>query len=485
MHVEPGDGEALCSWLTRLGDRIDLTPLDTARRAFGIDSRCRPEWWRRPSSSELAALANKSGIGLKRIQAMTLLGWEETRCDERHERFCAPGFWRQRTRPIRLRPLAMCGRCLAADNEPFIRTEWMIGWTAVCAEHRATLVSRCPSCGAALSLPGLSLRRKVKIGQCSRCYRILGQSRVDSALDAVCDAQERLLALKHDGFGNLPGLGPIAWETFVALTDLILSALWRPHARHVRERLFARVVRDSGLNPEERLLIDWPSNYGTILILAWLFAGWPGRMTETMDLLRAPGLDELIALVTEIGGEPDVRLAVMLAGVIPNRRSPEDERHCWLESLSETAETLRQRAYRELRYEVSKKLSALADLRDGMDPATVADRARLRVVTIERWLDIGLEYGLTALTSERMRISQLSEDQRHAITAWLNAARRVNKGPNAWCTEHAQQEIAGQFGILLSASAVLHLLRDTPQAGLGDGPSNRRPSSRFKERVHD
>lgn len=485
MHVEPRDGEALCSWLSRLGNRIGLTPLDTARRGFGIDSLRRSEWWRRPSSFELAALANKSDLGLKRVQAMTLLGWKETRCDERHERFCAPGFWRQRTRPTGLRPLAICGLCLAADSEPFIRTEWMIGWTAVCTKHRAVLVSRCPGCGAALLLPGLSSRRKVRIGQCKRCDRILDQSCFDPALDAVCDAQERLLALKRDGFGNLPGLGPVAWETFVGLVDLVLSALWRPRACHVRERLFACVVRDSGLNPEKRLLIDWPSNYGTMLILAWLFAAWPRRMAKAMDLLRAPGLDELIALVTEVGGTPDVRLAAMLAGVIPDRRSREDEWRHWLKNLPETADALRQRAYREFRYEVSKKLSALADLRDGMDLARVADRASLRVVTIERWLDIGLEYGLTALTSERMRISHLSEDQRYAITAWLNSARRLGKGPNAWCAEHAQQEIAGQFGMLLSASAVLHLLRDTSRFRPDEGSSNHRSSSRFTERVHD
>jgi transposase len=485
MQAEPRDGEALCSWLIRLGNRIGMTPLDTTRRAFGIDSSRRPEWWRRPSSAELAALANKSDSALKRVRAMTLLGWAETRCDERHERFCAPGFWCQRTRPAALRPLAMCGLCLAADNEPYIRTEWMIGWTAVCAKHRAILVGRCPSCGAALSLPGLSMRREVRIGRCDRCDRMLDRSRVEPALDAVCDTQDRLLALKRAGSGDLPGLGPIAWETFVGLADLVLSALWRPRARHARERLFTRVVRDSGLDPEERLQIDWPSNYGAMLILAWLLAGWPQRMTEATDLLRAPRLDELIALVTDVGGEPDVRLAAMLADVIPDRPSPEEEWRRWLESLPETAEMLRQRARWELRYGVSKKLSMLADLRDGMDPATVADRAGLRVVTVERWLDIGLEYGLAALTAEQMRISRLTDDQRHAITTWLDSVSRMSKGPNAWCAEHAQQEIAVRFGVLLSAAAVLHLLRETPRLRFDRGiRGHRSSSSRFKEPVH-
>jgi transposase len=274
-------------------------------------------------------------------------------------------------------------------------------------------------------------------------------------------------------------------RTFVGLADLILSALWRPRARHARERLFARVVRDSGLDPEERLQIDWPSNYGAMLIFSWLLAGWPRRMTEAMDLLRAPGLDELISLVTELGGEPDVRLVEVLAGVIPDRPSPEAEWRRWLESLPETGKALRQRARWELRYGVSEKLSALAYLRDGMKPATVAKRFGLRVATVEGWLGIGLEYGFEALTAEKTRISFLTEDQRHAITTWLHSVHRMGKGRYAWCADHAQQEIAVRFGVLLSAAAVLHLVMETPRLRI-DRRIGRHPSSssRFKEPVH-
>jgi transposase len=48
-----------------------------------------------------------------------------------------------------------------------------------------------------------------------------------------------------------------------------------------------------------------------------------------------------------------------------------------------------------------------------MAVAAVAERAKLHIVTIERWLDIGVEYGLEALTAEQMRISFLTEEQRH------------------------------------------------------------------------
>ena len=483
IYIEPRGGEALCSWLIRLGERLGMTPLDAARCAFGIDGCRRPEWWRRPTATELAAIANKSGLALRRVRAMTLSGWAEARADERHERFGAPGFWRQRSRAATVRPLAMCIQCLADDDEPFIRTDWMIGWIAVCTTHRTILATHCPACGASLSLPGLDARRAVKVGRCSRCDRLLDQSGMKPTLGAVCEVQERLLALKRVGASDLPGIGRIEWGTFVGLVDLVLSALWRPRASHARERLFARVVCDIGLDSESRLHIDWPSNHGAMLILAWLLADWPKRMTIAMDLLRAPRLDELIALVTQVGGAPDGRMEAMLADVVPDRPRIEEEWRRWLESLPETSEMLRQRSRREFRQGVSERLGVLADLRDGMAVAAVAERAKLRAVTVEHWLNIGIEYGLDALTAEQMRISFLTDDQRREIATWLASVSRLSKGPNAWRAEHAQQEIAVRFGVLISAAAVLHLFRSAPWLHSDGTHFNTSSSSHFKERV--
>jgi hypothetical protein len=85
-----------------------------------------------------------------------------------------------------------------------------------------------------------------------------------------------LVAIKRAGMGIVPGLGPIDWETLVALSDLVLSALWVDTVDYARERLFAEIVHDLDLPPERRLLIDWPTNYGTLVLLTWLFAEWPG-----------------------------------------------------------------------------------------------------------------------------------------------------------------------------------------------------------------
>ena len=462
VHVEPNDGEALYSWLVRLGHRLALTPIDTALQAFAIESWHRPEWWRRPSSAEIAIMARRTGLSTKRIEAMTLTAWAHDRSDERHERFEARGFQRQRAGSAVVRPTPQCGDCLSYDETPFIRLEWTIGWIAVCNKHLTRLVTNCAACGVILSLPGLNLRRPVVIGRCSRCERKIDGSHATPALPVVSDMQVRLLRLKHDGAGSLPGIGWVTWTTLVALVDLVLSALWRSRARYARERLFRRIVIDNGLDPEQRLQIDWPSNYGTLLVLAWLFAEWPGRMTETMELLRAPPLAELVGLVSKVGSEPDGQLVQMLVGIIPDRPPIEVEWRRWLDSLRETADELRERSRRELRQGASERLKALADLRGGTDIATVARQTALRTTTIERWLETGIEYGLDALIAEQMRLSFLTQDQRMAISDWLESVPRFGKGPNAWCAEHAQHEIAIRFGILLTPSAVRSLYRRNP-----------------------
>jgi len=56
VHVEPNEGEALYSWLARLGYRLALRPIDAALQALGID-RDLPSVRRHsePSGVELAA----------------------------------------------------------------------------------------------------------------------------------------------------------------------------------------------------------------------------------------------------------------------------------------------------------------------------------------------------------------------------------------------------------------------------------------------
>ncbi|MGK4455632.1 helix-turn-helix domain-containing protein, partial [Klebsiella pneumoniae] len=88
----------------------------------------------------------------------------------------------------------------------------------------------------------------------------------------------------------------------------------------------------------------------------------------------------------------------------------------WLADLPFTAEMLREREKCELRQDASRRLQWFADLRAGMDVTAAAERARISPLTIERWLEAGIEYGLDAILAEQTRINFLPADQRHAIT---------------------------------------------------------------------
>lgn len=216
-------------------------------------------------------------------------------------------------------------------------------------------------------------------------------------------------------------------------------------------------------DPEQRFRIDWSSNYGTMRILVWLFEGWSNRMAEAMDLLRAPPQHELLAMIAEVGDVPGERLETMLMGIVPDRPPIEAERRRWLESLPETGEILRQRSQREKRQGMSQRLWRLAHLRDGADVETVAQQSGLRALTIERWLDIGLEYGLEKLTDNPLRLNLLAPQLRRAITDWLASTNRLSTGYNNWSPFQGQQEIAARFGVTLSTACVAHLFRETPQ----------------------
>jgi hypothetical protein len=154
-----------------------------------MDTYHRPEWWRRPSAPELAAIANKTGLTIERIRAMTLTGWTQARYDERHRRIGAAGFLHQSVRAAASRPVAMCGRCLASDTRPFIRIEWMIGWVSVCTKHGTVLATHCPHCGVFDHARHQQARRFDKVdasGAKATSMSSAGRFRCDPQLQSVC-----------------------------------------------------------------------------------------------------------------------------------------------------------------------------------------------------------------------------------------------------------------------------------------------------------
>jgi transposase len=93
-------------------------------------------------------------------------------------------------------------------------------------------------------------------------------------------------------------------------------------------------------------------------------------------------------------------------------------------------------------------------MRAGADIAAAAREARASVTAVERWLDLGVDYGLHFLMRDWLRISELTEAEASTILGWLKTTPRATVG---WSTDHLQHEIAERFGLPISTLAIRHL----------------------------
>jgi len=271
----PADDEALASWLRRLATMAGLSAFAFTRKAFGICSSARPEWWRRATPEHRNILMERGGLTPEQLAAMTLEGWSIARNDERDERFSAVAVQYPKRRLKAGRSQPVCGRCLAADEKPYLRRDWLIGWIAICPRHRTVLTRTCPGCERKLVSRGLRERDVIDLQRCPRCEALLIDADAQPAIDAAIELQTAMLALKRRGAGTIMGLGLIDWKTFTVILDLVLKVIWGEAKVNAREELFALILADLGLDPERRLRIDWRGNYGVLAVMAWMLAGWP------------------------------------------------------------------------------------------------------------------------------------------------------------------------------------------------------------------
>lgn len=177
-------------------------------------------------------------------------------------------------------------------------------------------------------------------------------------------------------------MGMIDWKAFTVILDLVLKATWIKAKVNAREALFALILADLALDPDQRLTIDWRRNYGVQVVMAWMLAGWPDRLLQTLDLLNAPTIEE------------------------------------------------------------------------------AASEVRVSTNMIERWLEIGMAYGLPAVTAKALRICDLTPDQKAEIAAWLREADRTHSGPTGWTREHARSGITARFGLLITTNTAYRFLLD-------------------------
>jgi len=302
---------------------VGLSAFAFTRKAFGICSSTQPEWWRRPNPGHREILIERGGLTPKQLAAMTLEGWSIARQDERDERFGALTVQYPKRRLKAGRSMPVCGRCLAEDATPYLRRDWMIGWIAICPRHRTVLTRTCPGCERKLVSRGLRERDVIELQRCPRCEALLTDVGAEPAIDAAIKLQTAMLALKRTGASEIQGMGMIEWKAFTVILDLVLKAIWIKAKVNAREALFALILADLALDPDQRLTIDWRRNYGVLVVMAWMLAGWPDRLLQTLGLLNAPRIEDIVAELYDVDDATKQRVLNALGNAGDHRPKPE------------------------------------------------------------------------------------------------------------------------------------------------------------------
>jgi transposase len=460
IYIEPMPDESLASWLSRLASKIDMSPVGFIRHAFGIDCRSDAQWWRRPSREQLATVAAGTGVSRERLAAMTLADWSLARLDEHQERLSAQYALHPPARHAADRFIAVCLCCLAEDEYPYVRRDWMIGWQAACPLHQCRLLHRCPTCRAEIRIGDLRSREAVVMDRCRRCGVRWHQLGAPAVNPAVIELQGRLLAIKHQGDAFLPGLGRVDWATFIAVADLVSAAMWLETADYHRERLFERILRDLDMRVGDRVLVEWPSNYGALLTLAWLMADWPARLEQMLEELHAPGIESLLDKLPDLDDRLRKRVPNLLGPEWHYRQREVFDKNWrkWLESVVASGMDFRAMARQERHQGYSERLVVFAMLAEGSSIDEAAAWAGLKSETVGRWIEVAITYGIHTVIEKSARVCDLTPDQAREIRQWLACATWLVSPRTGWRADHVRGEIARQFGLNISVSAAQSLL---------------------------
>jgi len=275
IFVKPAADEAMLSWLLRLATRLRVPVHAIARQTFGIDDpRGHSQWWCRPDPETLARISERTALSLDQVREMTQHHWSPVyRDDEANIRFSGRRF---ELNPFgrHLLRLVLCGKCLEADAEPYLRLPWMLGWFAVCPYHHLILIARCPKCRTRVRHAPLGSATPFTPHLCMTCGADLLDGIYYPAHPYVDRLQAAMFAAKCNGFTELPGLGRLSWQEMVALADVILGTFWNELRIEERHEIYWRVSRDVRLDglPEGN---GYDSRYGSLALLAWFLEGWP------------------------------------------------------------------------------------------------------------------------------------------------------------------------------------------------------------------
>jgi transposase len=391
---------------------------------------------------------------------MTFWPWQSAiRDDEATERLNARRF----TGPASKQPLpcriVVCPQCLTEDTQPYLRLTWMLGWISICPRHMAILVSQCSTCGATLGFPVFASKAAFMPRQCKRCNVDLACMSVRHADKRAMQVQEALLAGKRMGSVELPGIAAMDWPLAVAAMDILLGMIWSNTRRRMRERLYARINRDFGLEPQTGSGY-WTHRYGSLVLLAWLFDRWPRNLHVAFGTLRTPRLPALIDKVFATDENTRTSLKEIFRSAAPKRPTNQGWWRRWLDELPQTGQQLRDRAGQE-RYDYRRmRLFVFAQLREGCSVKTVAAAANLQEKTIYLWLHCAASQGLEAALERTRGRQQLTSAQAAQLAQWLADCSDPHKpGFQRLRSQHVINEARRRFGISITKTMACRLMR--------------------------
>lgn len=477
LHVAPAEGEALASWLTSLAALHGLSPLALGRLAFGVDARKDPEWWRHLTPDVLVAIGAKTGLDAGRVADMTFTGWASARDDEAPHRFTDQRWSPSPPTHARGRRVDVCPLCMAGDARAYLRLLWMNGWVGVCPDHHVALTGQCPTCHCLLRVASLKAATPIDMGVCRKCGAKLAGAEADPAHGMALRLQNALVAGKRSGDTVLPGIGRLDWSTTMALADVLLGMVWIDVPGEPHRRLFDRIADDIELGEDERRWLLWGSNYGGLLILAWLLDDLDRHLPAAIGIVRSPWRDRLIARTPDLAADVVDRLREILAPAMTPMPQGRRSWRAWIDTLPESGDDLRVRALNQ-RYKLRRRrLFALAAVRDGASVVTAAQDVGMMPRTVYRLLLRGAQEGLEAALERPRRRSILSGSQAEALGCWIAAERR---------RQNHKAVIAGawtMFGVTLSSQAAFNLLRVHRKPKPGRRQRFWKPKSQRRRRV--
>ena len=407
---------------------LRLSPLALGRMAFGIDAAVDRGMVASPVHRNAGADRQEDRHQHTRPCSDDVRRLASARDDETPQRF-AGALARRRRLPRRRsdRRVNICPLCLAKDRRGYVRLLWMNGWAGVCPKHRTV------TDGTLSVLPMRAARRWSQRSPPGRPdYLPALRAHRSQALRATRPSNGTS-ASGNPGRRQAIGPNRASRRRHARLVDH--DGAGRRASRHGLDRHPAKTIATGcllasptiSISANTAMRIAWASNYGGLVILAWLLDDLATRLPATIAILHAPRLDRLLARVPDLSSE-DERSAARdprSGNLLPSPKGRRSWRN-WIETLPETGKFFANELLSE-RYRLRRqRLFALAALRDGATVEAAAETVGVTARTLYRWLQQGATNGLEAALERPRRRSQLSGAQAEALGNGSPPIRRIN-----------------------------------------------------------